>query len=134
MVDINAHERAPPYEAKQTAVKILIEVGEYDMAYHVINTLLAEDDEVVVVWYLAGWMYHLKGEGYADKAARHLLHAKQLASKVNFDDVEILQHVDELLGCLKQVEGEKDDEDEEESNQQAENGEIETTSGEMDVQ
>ncbi|XP_062522911.1 uncharacterized protein LOC134197579 [Corticium candelabrum] len=109
--DINSLERFPPYFVRMNCVKILIEVGEYDLAYHVISTLLAEDDEVVAVWYLAGWMYHLQGEGYSDEAARHLLHAKQLASKVVCDDTDMLKHVDELLASLENVELKLGDDD-----------------------
>lgn len=135
LVDINALEKAPPYAARQSAVKILVEVGEYDIAYQVIDTLLAEDDEVVAVWYLAGWLCYLRGEEYASQAVKHLFHAKQLAAKVDCDDMQMLQHVDELLGLLEHVDHLEDDghADEEENDQQEEKEDLETAGKQMDV-
>ncbi len=40
------------------------------MAFEVLEGLLGEDDEVVGVWYLMGWLHHLLGD--ADSARFYL--------------------------------------------------------------
>uniref|UniRef100_A0A3Q0S9Z6 Si:dkey-12j5.1 n=1 Tax=Amphilophus citrinellus TaxID=61819 RepID=A0A3Q0S9Z6_AMPCI len=75
----------PPYESRITTAKLLIESEEYEMAVDVLEGLLEEDDEVVQVWYLSGWVCYLqlekeKEEGMALKeAARsYLTNAKKV--------------------------------------------------------
>lgn len=50
----------PPYESRITTAKLLIEAEEYEMATEVLEDLLEEDDEVVEVWYLLGWLFYLQ--------------------------------------------------------------------------
>ncbi|XP_077453827.1 uncharacterized protein LOC144072586 [Stigmatopora argus] len=111
----------PPYESRITTVKLLIEVEEYEMAVEVLEGLLEEDDEVVQVWYLSGWVCYLQlekakeqqeGEGKTfeeedeersslKEAARlHLTNAKKLHTKLCCDDQPMLEHVEQLLGEL----------------------------------
>ncbi|XP_077577264.1 uncharacterized protein LOC144199478 [Stigmatopora nigra] len=111
----------PPYESRITTVKLLIEVEEYEMAVEVLEGLLEEDDEVVQVWYLSGWVCYLQlekakeqqeGEGKTSEeedeegsslkeAARlHLTNAKKLHTKLCCDDQPMLEHVEQLLGEL----------------------------------
>ncbi|KAM8825757.1 uncharacterized protein ACB058_019265 isoform 1-T1 [Synchiropus picturatus] len=119
----------PPYESRITASKLLIEAEEYEMAVDVLEGLLEEDDEVVQVWYLSGWVCYLQlerakeqqeqeGSGEEEderkelnEAARfHLTKAKKLHGKLRCDDQPVLAHVEQLLRELGgEMEGEEDD-------------------------
>ncbi|XP_030606092.1 probable assembly chaperone of rpl4 [Archocentrus centrarchus] len=122
----------PPYESRITTAKLLTESEEYEMAVDVLEGLLEEDDEVVQVWYLSGWVCYLqlekakeqqeregreateeeKEEGMALKeAARsYLTNAKKLYNKLRCDDQPMSEHVEQLLGELGgEVEGEEGD-------------------------
>uniref|UniRef100_A0A1A7Y3S6 Uncharacterized protein n=1 Tax=Iconisemion striatum TaxID=60296 RepID=A0A1A7Y3S6_9TELE len=112
----------PPYESRITTAKLLIESEEYEMAVDVLEGLLEEDDEVVQVWYLSGWVCYLQWgkakeqqerEGRSvteeeqeeykalQEAARsYLTNAKKLYSKLRCDDQPMLEHSDQLLGEL----------------------------------
>nr|XP_061788950.1 uncharacterized protein LOC133578538 [Nerophis lumbriciformis] len=112
----------PPYESRITTVKLLVEGEEYEMAVDVLEGLLEEDDEVVQVWYLSGWVCYLQlerakeqqereGKALTDEedeersslkeAARlHLTNAKKLHTKLCCDDQPMLEHVEQLLGEL----------------------------------
>lgn len=99
----------PPYESRITSAKLLIEVEEFEMATDVLEGLLEEDDEVVQVWYLLGWLYYLQPEkpGTAEdseslkKSSRiYLTKAKKLYVKLHCEDVAMLEHTEQLLGEL----------------------------------
>ena len=68
----------PPYHSRVNCAKLLLELSEYNVsnelmeysllsypptrlqrAYDVLEGLLCEDDEVVGVWYLMGWLCYL---------------------------------------------------------------------------
>ncbi|XP_072268910.1 uncharacterized protein [Pyxicephalus adspersus] len=54
---LEAKEAAfPPYESRITTSKLLIEVEEFELAAEILEGLLEEDDEVIQVWYLLGWV------------------------------------------------------------------------------
>ncbi|XP_041649786.1 probable assembly chaperone of rpl4 isoform X1 [Cheilinus undulatus] len=122
----------PPYESRITTSKLLIESEEYELAVDVLEGLLEEDDEVVQVWYLSGWVCYLQlekakeqqegdGRGVTEEekeeqkalteAARsYLTNAKKLYSKLRCDDQPMLEHVEQLLGELGgELEGEGGD-------------------------
>ncbi|XP_054638452.1 uncharacterized protein si:dkey-12j5.1 isoform X1 [Dunckerocampus dactyliophorus] len=122
----------PPYESRITTAKLLVEAEEYEMAVEVLEGLLEEDDEVVQVWYLSGWVCYLQlerakeqeeREGRAvsqeeeeertalKEAARlHLTNAKKLHSKLHCDDQPVLEHIEQLLSELGgEMEAEDDD-------------------------
>ncbi|KAM7420701.1 hypothetical protein PAMA_015091 [Pampus argenteus] len=124
----------PPYESRITTAKLLIEAEEYEMAVDVVEGLLEEDDEVVQVWYLSGWVCYLQLEKAKDQQERegrevteeemeewkalkeaarlHLTNAKKLYSKLRCDDQPLLDHVEQLLGELGgEMEGEEGDPD-----------------------
>ncbi|CAB3990808.1 probable assembly chaperone of rpl4 [Paramuricea clavata] len=54
----------PSYESRISLSKMLIEVEEFDNACTVLEELLSEDDEVVQVWYLLGWIQYLKEQDF----------------------------------------------------------------------
>ncbi|AWO96670.1 putative UPF0661 TPR repeat-containing protein C16D10.01c-like [Scophthalmus maximus] len=122
----------PPYESRITTAKLLIESEEYEMAVDVLEGLLEEDDEVVQVWYLSGWVCYLQFEKAKEQQERegrevteeeteewkalkeaarsYLTNAKKLYSKLRCDDQPIMEHVEQLLGELGGVmEGEEED-------------------------
>ncbi|XP_034730847.1 probable assembly chaperone of rpl4 isoform X1 [Etheostoma cragini] len=122
----------PPYESRVTTAKLLIESEEYEMAVDVLEGLLEEDDEVVQVWYLSGWVCYLQFEKAKEQQERegrqvmeeyteewkalkeagrsYLTNAKKLYSKLRCDDQPMLEHVDQLLGDLGgELEGEEGD-------------------------
>ncbi|XP_059828235.1 uncharacterized protein si:dkey-12j5.1 isoform X1 [Hypanus sabinus] len=93
----------PPYESRITAAKLLIEVEEYETATEVLEGLLDEDDEVVQVWYLLGWVCYLQSEkpnedvSFKDSARTYLTKTKKLYMKVKCDDTSLLVHTEQLL-------------------------------------
>ncbi|XP_019729210.1 probable assembly chaperone of rpl4 [Hippocampus comes] len=120
----------PPYESRITTAKLLIEGEEYELAVEVLEGLLEEDDEVVQVWYLSGWVCYLQLERAKEQQEReggtlteveeeersalkeaarlHLTNAKKLHSKLRCDDQPMLEHVEQLLGELGgELEGEE---------------------------
>ncbi|XP_076010020.1 uncharacterized protein LOC143003311 [Genypterus blacodes] len=123
----------PPYESRITTAKLLIETEEYEVAVDVLEGLLEEDDEVVQVWYLSGWVCYLQmgkvKEGTEEEAEEaeeteeteersalkeaarsYLTNAKKLYNKLRCDDQPVLEHVEQLLGELGgEVEAEEGD-------------------------
>ncbi|XP_073341263.1 uncharacterized protein [Pagrus major] len=112
----------PPYESRITTAKLLLECEEYEMAVDVLEDLLEEDDEVIQVWYLSGWVCYLQLEKAKEQQERegrevteeekeewkalkeaartYLTNAKKLYSKLRCDDQPMLEHVEQLLGEL----------------------------------
>uniref|UniRef100_A0AAV2MD27 Assembly chaperone of rpl4 n=1 Tax=Knipowitschia caucasica TaxID=637954 RepID=A0AAV2MD27_KNICA len=123
---------SPPYESRITTAKLLIEAEEYETAVEVLEGLLEEDDEVVQVWYLSGWVCYLQlqrakellqrearaateeeaeeGRALEEAARSYLTNAKKLYHKLQCDDQPVLEHVEQLLGELG---GELEEEEEE---------------------
>ncbi|XP_070691406.1 uncharacterized protein [Pempheris klunzingeri] len=122
----------PPYESRITTAKLLMESEEYETAVDVLEGLLEEDDEVVQVWYLSGWVCYLQLEKAKEQQERegrevteeekeerkalteasrsYLTNAKKLYSKLRCDDQLMLEHVEQLLGELGgEMEGEEGD-------------------------
>ncbi|XP_047454419.1 probable assembly chaperone of rpl4 [Mugil cephalus] len=120
--DEDVQNDIPPYESRITTAKLLIESEEYEMAVDVLEGLLEEDDEVVQVWYLSGWVCYLQWEKAKEQQERegrevteeekeewnalkeaarsYLTNAKKLYGKLRCDDQPMLEHVEQLLGEL----------------------------------
>ncbi|CAG6015533.1 unnamed protein product [Menidia menidia] len=112
----------PPYECRIATAKLLIESEEYEMAVDVLEGLLEEDEEVVQVWYLSGWVCYLQWEkakelqlregrevtedekeewkALQEAARSYLTNAKKLHNKLRCDDQPMLEHVEQLLSEL----------------------------------
>ncbi|KAG5270916.1 hypothetical protein AALO_G00173730 [Alosa alosa] len=111
----------PPYESRITTAKLLIEAEEPEMVMEVCEGLLEEDDEVVQVWYLLGWVCYLQrdkpeeAESFRDSARTYLTRAKKLYVKLCCDDPPMLEHVEQLLSELRPegASAADDDEDDE---------------------
>ncbi|XP_073533516.1 uncharacterized protein [Phyllobates terribilis] len=90
-----------------------------ELATEVLDGLLEEDDEVIQVWYLLGWVCYLqakesdKEEAFKDSARMYLRKAKKLYSKLKCDDSALLEHVGQILGDLggEEAPGDSDAED-----------------------
>lgn len=112
----------PPYESRITTAKLLIEAEEYEMATEVLEDLLEEDDEVVQVWYLLGWLFYLQldkqdltnsSTNLKKSALTHLTNAKKLYVKLRCEDAPMLEHTEQLLAELGGEAHEAEDDDDE---------------------
>ncbi|XP_064410835.1 uncharacterized protein SI:DKEY-12J5.1 isoform X2 [Latimeria chalumnae] len=89
------------------------------LATEVLEGLLEEDDEVVQVWYLLGWVCYLQtekcdeGEAFKDSARTYLTKAKKLYVKLKCDDSQLLEHTEQLLAELGPGAGPQDLDDDE---------------------
>ena len=99
----------PPYPFRISTAKILTELKEYEKAFDVLERLVREDDEVVEVWYLMGWVYYLCEEMPAAKDC--LENALRVSQNTGCDDEQLVQHINELLAELENVQVETDDMD-----------------------
>ncbi|XP_017950290.1 probable assembly chaperone of rpl4 isoform X2 [Xenopus tropicalis] len=90
-----------------------------ELASEVLEALLEEDDEVVQVWYLLGWVCYLQAkapdedEAFKDSARTYLRKAKKLYHKLKSDDSQLGEHVEQLLSELggEEALGDSDAED-----------------------
>ena len=92
--------RLPSYESRISLSKMLIEVEEFNNACSVLEELLSEDDEVVQVWYLLGWIHYLKEQDY-DLVLYYLEMAQKLFTQTGCDDEPLLEHINELLSEVR---------------------------------
>ncbi|KAM8966666.1 uncharacterized protein RCH25_025319 [Pelodytes ibericus] len=96
----------PPYESRITTAKLLTEAEEFELAAEILEGLLEEDDEVIQVWYLLGWVCYLQAkapdedDALKDSARTYLRKAKKLYNKLKCDDSQLLEHVDQILNEL----------------------------------
>jgi len=121
---------APTYDFRINTAKILVELEEHERASLVLEMLLGEDDEVVEVWYLLGYVYVLmkerkSAEGTLKRAGKVTPHfcdnsrifgqnvynltlfvciLDQIFAKMNYQDEGIFQHIQELLEECKTFE------------------------------
>ncbi|XP_075746043.1 uncharacterized protein LOC119159701 [Rhipicephalus microplus] len=100
------------YSSRVNGAKVLIELEMLDEANTVLDGLIEEDDGVVDVWYLLGWLNYLRGGEYQGNARYYLSKAREATRKVQFDDADELAHIEELLAELgPEPEGGDEDED-----------------------
>ena len=90
------------FTTRLSTVRMLIELEEWDKAVQVLDGLTEEDDEIVDVWYLLGWVNKLRSEQEQDDMylgnSRHFLtKAKEVNVKNPTKDKEMIAHIDELL-------------------------------------
>lgn len=94
-------QQVPSYQSQVNWAKLLMEVEEYQNAHLVLDQLLREDDEVVEVWYLLGWLAHLEDE--LPSAVDCLTRCKELYTACGCVDEQLLVHVEEMLEELGDV-------------------------------
>lgn len=85
----------PAYLFRINTVKLLVELQQYDTALEILDNLVAEDENVTQVWYLLGWVHHLQED--LPTAAGYFVKTKAVYAAMECDDVQILEHVNELM-------------------------------------
>ncbi|XP_029640749.1 probable assembly chaperone of rpl4 [Octopus sinensis] len=103
--DIPENMPGVSYDTRIVTSKILIELELYETANEVLFTLLDETDEDPHVWYLMGYAALLesskrKGDEAEDcltNAREYLQSALKTYHKVEFDDPEMLKHIQEMI-------------------------------------
>ncbi|XP_014780309.1 uncharacterized protein LOC106876323 [Octopus bimaculoides] len=103
--DIPENMPGVSYDTRIVTSKILIELELYETANEVLFTLLDETDEDPHVWYLMGYAALLesskrKGDEAEDcltNAREYLQSALKTYHKVEFDDAEMLKHIQEMI-------------------------------------
>nr|ACO12637.1 TPR repeat-containing protein YDR161W [Lepeophtheirus salmonis] len=106
---------AVPYESRIAAVKLCLELEDFDSATRICDGMVEEDDTVADTWYLLGWTYQLRStndEDYKSNARYYLNKAKVVHSSNPTPDLQMMEHIDELLSEL----GPEPEEDKEEVN------------------
>ncbi len=105
------------YDSRINTSRILTEVQEFDTALTVLEQLAEEDDEVVVIWYMLGWVNYCKGEEYYSNAKYYLKKASEMGAKIKYEqkylDEQLKEHVAELLEKLAELPSDDEDEDKE---------------------
>jgi len=66
----------PPYEFRACTCRLLIEIGEFERAMTLLESLLNENDEIAEVWMLLGQCFLLTNK--RNKAIEHLNRAKEV--------------------------------------------------------
>jgi len=97
------------YEARISAVKILIELEMFDDSVEICNGLIDENDTVVETWYLLGWINHIRGEEFLCNAKYYLQKAQKVHQKYPTDDTALAAHIEELLFELQNVSNDDSD-------------------------
>ncbi|KAK2143665.1 hypothetical protein LSH36_823g01024 [Paralvinella palmiformis] len=120
--DLDPIELCPVnYPCRVNVVKTLIELGNYELSTEILELLLDEDDTVVEVWYLLGWANFLQGNDYKSTAKYYLEQAQKVSKDTQFDDDQLIAHIDELLEEIGQVADNEDGiEDEADENMEVE--------------
>uniref|UniRef100_A0A9J8ARW0 Si:dkey-12j5.1 n=1 Tax=Cyprinus carpio carpio TaxID=630221 RepID=A0A9J8ARW0_CYPCA len=106
------------------------EEDQNKMATEVLEDLLEEDDEVVEVWYLLGWLFYLQlgkqdltnnGVNFRKSAWTYLSKAKKLYVKLRCEDAPMLEHTEQLLAELGGEEHGADEDDDDEAGPSVDN-------------
>lgn len=108
------------YDSRINTSRILTEVDEFDKALTVLEQLVEEDDEVVVIWYMLGWVNYCKGEEYFANAKYYLKRSNEMAAKIKYDqkylDESLRSHIVELLEKLTDIATDDEDDMEDKEN------------------
>lgn len=121
------------YTTRVSTAKILIELEEWETATQVLDGLVEEDEDVVQIWYLLGWLNKLRAdfeaandsngmkeetsdardtsEGYKGNARFYLKKALQVHKKSPTDDDQLIGHINELIEELGEAPEEEEEED-----------------------
>lgn len=99
----NESFQPPGYDSRINTSKMLIELEMLDEANEVLEGLVAEDDEVVEIWYLLGWSHYLHGDVYKKNAAFYFKKAQEVFKKIGVANEDQMAHIDELLEELADI-------------------------------
>jgi len=129
----------PSYEFRTQSAKFFIELNEWENAAEILDNLIEEVDSISEVWFLAGLSYsHTDPE----EALTYITKCKELLSKENCTDPEIIEKVENCLTSIRQKiaqlppktetdtpnpdQQDEEDNDDEEDNEESEKEEMET--------
>ena len=98
----------PSYDSRVTLAKLLTEVKEYEKSNLLLAGLTEEDDEDIYTWYMFGLNFFL-GEQLSD-AVVYLKKARELCEKLQCDDEELVNHLQEMLGKCEKIDNGCDEE------------------------
>jgi len=86
------------YNTRLAAVKLLLDLEQFDKAAEILDNLLEEDDEVVAPWYMHGWLNYLRDDpDYHGNVRHYLTRARQVHVMNPTDDEAMVEHIAELL-------------------------------------
>ncbi|KAI5303431.1 hypothetical protein KEM56_007545 [Ascosphaera pollenicola] len=124
--------KIPPFPARISLVRLLIEVEMEAEAIDVIENMVLEDDQSVETWYLGGWALYLIGKGRETDAktkpqlepdvrlttlkssVRWFKQSLKLYKQQEYEDERLRDHAQELVRELEAEIGEVAEEDTEE--------------------
>lgn len=124
--------KIPPFPARISLVRLLIEVEMEAEAIDVIENMVLEDDQSVETWYLGGWALYLIGKGRKTDAetesrlepevrlttlrssVRWFKQSLKLYKQQEYEDERLKEHAEELVRELEAEIGEVPEEETEE--------------------
>ncbi|KLO17224.1 hypothetical protein SCHPADRAFT_926015 [Schizopora paradoxa] len=113
--DEEDESKIPAISSRIELTKRFLEVQEYAAALHVLQTIMATDDQDVEAWYLEGWCFYLMAEQAKEtntkieelsweelaKDSRDCLeNCRSLHTNLEHPDDKLLEHTIELIGQL----------------------------------
>jgi len=91
-------ETSLSYNSRTNTVKLLLDLEMFDEATQIAEGLVEEDDEVVAPWYLLGWLNFLREDpDYWGNVRHYLARAKQVQVRNPTDDLDMVNHIQEIL-------------------------------------
>lgn len=130
--------------------RLLVEVEELETAVEVVEELVAENDQLVDLWYLGGWAMFLIGEkleGGVGKGGEEEVKTKEeawtvcrdwlgrclkLVEVLEWEDEGIEEHAREVMAKVVAVVGEAEEKEEEEEEGEVDEGEWESEDEDME--
>jgi len=100
---ISGKETTLTIEFRQSTVKMLLDLEDYDNAIKILDALISADETDVNTWYLLGWTNFLRCKtepDYTGNARFYLKKAEQVNKKYPSDDEDLIEHIKSLLDEL----------------------------------
>jgi len=87
------------YESRLTLVKLLIEAEEYDKVSSIVDQLIEENEDDVRIWYYLGLAKNLlfENDNTLDNPRFYLEKALELFEKTGVEDIDMKEHIEEIL-------------------------------------
>lgn len=125
----------PEFATRVILVRLLMEVEMESEAMSVLEGLVKEDDQSVEAWYLGGWCHLLlsqkEGVSESDKSTQieasrtWLVACLKLYDKLEYEDVKLHKHAQELIQQLNHELGDDEWETDDEKDMESDESEIE---------
>ncbi|TIA93046.1 hypothetical protein E3P81_01203 [Wallemia ichthyophaga] len=149
----------PTTESMRSLAKVFVELGDLTNALDIAKTALAVDDHDPEMWYIAGWILFLEGDGNVTpldgigsnntpprpkevawpESKFALESCAKIYLEVEYDDQPLLEHVTELLSTLKSSNiptkpfGDADEDEEEDEGEEWVSDDQDEEDGDMQV-